>query len=221
MPIAYQQHLPITIDDVRPTDTNDGTGQALFFLMVALTVGSYASAMAVAPVTAKLSVAWRLAIAAAVGATVAGIGIVIAGPIYQIVDANQWGIWLLGWLYSFGIISIGVGLHPVLGKWTTPTLTALFVMLNVTSAGGVLPASMLPPVFAGLNTFWNGAAWLDAAQSLLYFPGRVFGFDGLRLALWATAGITLVVITHLWSIRKRRLADDTIGVTEEEEVIAA
>ena len=221
MPIAYEQHLPITVDDLRATNPNDASGQALFFLLVALTVGSYASAIAVAAVTARIAVGWRLGIGAAVAAVIAAIGVVVAGPIYQVVDGNQWGVWLLAWLYSFGIVSIGVGLHSVLGKWTTPTLTALFVMLNVTSSGGVFPASLLPPLFAGLNTFWNGAAWLDAVQSLLYFPGRAFGFDGLRLALWAATGIVLVVVTHLWSVRKRRLADDTISVTEEDEVIAA
>lgn len=221
MPVAYEQHLPITVDDIQSSSTNDSSGQGLFFLLVALTVGSYASAIAIAAVTAKLSIGWRLGISAGVAAVVAGIGVVIAGPIYQVIDGNQWGVWLLAWLYTFGIISIGVGLHPVLGKWTTPALTGLFVMLNVTSSGGVFSSTLMPPLFAGLNSFWNGAAWLDAVQSMLYFPGRAFGFDGLRLALWATAGVSLVLITHLWSVRKRRLADEAIPVTEEDEVIAA
>jgi ABC-type multidrug transport system permease subunit len=221
MPIAYQEHLPISVDDLRSANPNDASGQGLFFLLVALTVGSYASAIAVAAVTAKVSVGWRLGIGAATAAVVAGIGVIVAGPIYQVVQGDQWGVWLLAWLYSFGIIAIGVGLHPVLGKWTTPVLTGLFVMLNVTSSGGVFPASLMPPLFAGISTFWNGAAWLDAVQSLLYFPGRVFGFDGLRLALWAAAGVGLVLVTHLWSIRKRRLADESIAITEEDEVIAA
>lgn len=221
MPIAYEQHLPIAVDDLRAANPSDASGQGLFFLLVALTVGSYASAIAVAAVTAKVSVGWRLGIVAAVAGVIAAIGVIVAGPIYQVVDGNQWGVWLLAWLYAFGIISIGVGLHPALGKWTTPALTGLFVMLNVTSSGGVFPSSLMPPLFAGLNSFWNGAAWLDAVQSLLYFPGRAFGFDGLRLALWATAGIGLVLVTHLWSIRKRRLADESIDVTEEDEVIAA
>ncbi|GAA1440267.1 hypothetical protein [Leifsonia poae] len=223
LPIAYEQKLPVTVDDVRPTGVHDSTGQGLFFLMVALTVGSYAAAIAIAAVAGKLGIGWRVAISAATGLVIAGIGAVVAGPIFQVLNGNEWSIWLLASLYSFGIITIGVGLHPVLGRWTTPTLTILFVMLNITSCGGIFPQTMQPAFFAGLNTFWNGAAWLDAARSLTYFPGQVFGFDGLRLALWATAGVGLIAVTHLLSVRRRRIADESIAVTREEEesVVAA
>ena len=42
LPIAFRQHLPVAIDDVQPASPQDGTGQGLFFMMVALTVGAYA-----------------------------------------------------------------------------------------------------------------------------------------------------------------------------------
>ncbi|WP_431278161.1 hypothetical protein [Leifsonia poae] len=223
LPIAYEQHLPVTVDDVRPAAPADLTGQGLFFLLVALSVGSYASAIAVAAVTAKLAIGWRLAVSAAVALVVAGIGVVVAGPIYHVLSGNEWSIWLLGGLYALGIISLGVGLHPVLGKWTTPALTLLFVMLNFTSSGGIFASYLQPAFFAGLNTFWNGAAWLQAAKALTYFPGEAFGFAGLRLALWATAGILLVVVTHALSVRRRRLANESLVVSaeEEESVVAA
>lgn len=223
LPIAYEQHLPVTVDDVRPVGPQDGTGQGLFFLLVALSVGSYASAIAVAAVTARIAIGWRFAVAGAVSLVVAGIGVVVAGPIYGVLSGNEWSIWLLGALYVFGIVTIGIGLHPVLGKWTTPVLTMLFVMLNFTSSGGIFQAVLSPALFSGLNTFWNGAAWLEAARALTYFPGEVFGFAGLRLALWAAAGILLIVVTHLLSARRARLADEARLVTPEEEeaVVAA
>ena len=223
LPIAYQQHLPVTIEDVRPVTGDDATGQGLFFLMVALSVGAYSSAIAIAAVTARLGVGWRLAVGAAAALVVAGIGVVVAGGIYHVLNGNEWSIWLLGALYVFGIIAIGLGLHPVLGKWTTPALTLLFVMLNFTSSGGIFPHDMQPWFFAGLNTFWNGAAWLDAARALTYFPGQQFGFDGLRLALWAASGVALVGISHLLTVRRRAAADDTVPATaaEEEAVVAA
>jgi hypothetical protein len=223
LPIAYQQHLPVTIDDVRPVPADDGTGQGLFFLMVALSVGGYSSAIALAAVTARRGIGWRIAVSAATALVVAGIGCVVAGPIFHVLNGNEWGIWLLAALYTFGIIVIGVGLHPFLGRWTTPALTLLFVMLNVTSCGGIFPQDLQPPFFAGLNTFWDGAAWLDAVRALTYFPGRLFGFDGLKLALWATAGIGLMGVAHLLTVRRSRAADDTRVPTAEEEatVVAA
>ena len=207
LPIAYQQHLPVNIVDVRPGTPQDPGGQTLFFLLVALSVGAYASAVAIAAATARLAVGWRLGIGAVVAMAISAIGVLIAGAVYHALNGNEWNIWLLGGLYVFGIVSIGIGLHPFLGKWTTPALTLLFVMLNFTSSGGVYPASLAPGFFAALNSFWNGAAWLDAARDLTYFPQQSIGFDALRLALWAVAGVALVVVAALAERSRRAVAD--------------
>ncbi|GGF17633.1 hypothetical protein [Subtercola lobariae] len=217
LPIAYQQNLPLQLDDVVSVSDGDSTGQGLFFLLVALSVGGYASAVTIAALTGGISVRWRLAISAAVAAVIAAIGIIVAGPIYHVLGSNALGVGLFAWLYDFGIIAIGVGLHPILRKWTTPVLTMLFVMLNFTSSGGIFAAPFQPAFFAGLNTFWNGAAWLNAAQTLTYFPGQGFGFAALRLALWAGVGVALILLTHLWSIRRTAVADETALVTQEEQ----
>jgi hypothetical protein len=219
LPIAYAQHLPVVVDDVLPSGPHDTTGQGIFFLLVALTVGSYASAAAVAAVAGTMRVPWRFATAAGVSAVIAAIAVVVAGPIYQVIQSAQWDVWLLAWLYSFGVIVIGVGLHPLLGKWTTAALTLLFVMLNFTSSGGIFSAPFQPPFFAGMHAFWNGAAFIDAAQTLVYFPGQTFGLDALKLALWASAGLLLVVATHLWSVSRRRLADDLLPVGADERIL--
>lgn len=220
LPIAYQQHLPVTIDDVRPVPADDMTGQGLFFMMVAMSVGGYSSAIAIAAVAGRLGIGWRIAVSAATAVVVSAITTVVAGPLFHVLAGNEWSIGLLGALYTFGIITIGVGLHPMLGRWTTPVLTLLFVMLNVTTSGGIFPQNMQPPFFAGLSTFWTGAAWLDSARALTYLPGQQFGFDGLRLALWATAGLALIGVSHLLTVRRRRAADDTIEATAEEEETA-
>lgn len=222
-PIAYSQQLPLKVDDVVPVRAHDTSGQGLFFLLVALSVGGYASAVVVAGVTGRVNPGWRTGLCAVTAGVFSGIALIVAGPIFQIVDTNTWKIWLMSWLYVFGIVTIGVGLHPVLGKWTTPILALLFVMLNFTSSGGVFTPAFQPELFAGLNTFWDGAAWLNASQALLYFPGRTFGMEGLRLAIWAGVGLMLISLTHLWTIRTQRLADDTRSVSaqEEEEIVAA
>ncbi len=221
-PIAYEQHLPLKIVDVRSGTEQDPAGQSLFFLMIAITVGAYASSVAISASASKLGILWRMGIGAVAGFVVAAAAIIIAGGVYHALNGNEWLIWLLSGLYAFGIISIGIGLHPFLRGWTTPTLTALFVMLNVTSAGGVYPSYLEPTFFAGLTTFWNGAAWLDAARMLTYFPGQNIGFDALRLSLWAVAGIALIVIGHLATRSRRVLADETIAATaQEEELVVA
>ncbi|WP_052227067.1 hypothetical protein [Microbacterium mangrovi] len=221
LPIAYRQHLPVVVDDVQPTSEHDSTGQGLFFMMVALTVGSYACAAAVSAVAGRMRPVWRIATTAAVTAVVTAIVVVVAGPIYHVVAHGIWSLAFLSWLYAFGITMIGVGLHPVLGRWTTAIVTMLFVMLNFTSCGGIFAAAFMPSLFAGLHAFWNGAAFIDASQALVYFPGQTWGLDGLKLGIWAGVGILLVVVTHVWSERRRRLADENLPVTSDERIVAA
>ena len=222
MPIAYQAHLPFTVQDVVPTGDQDTTGQGLFFLLVALSVGGYASAIAVAAFAARLRPLWTAVIGLATAGVVAGIGIVIAGPLYGIITTHRWEIFLFAWMYDAIIVALGVGLHPLLGRWTTPILTMLFVMLNFTSSGGIFQPAFQPGFFAGLNTFWSGAAWLQAAQDLQYFPGASLGRSSLVLALWLAVAVLLCVVVHGLVARRARIAREReVTPLEEEEVVAA
>jgi hypothetical protein len=222
MPIAYQAHLPFTVQDVVPAGPEDSTGQGLFFLLVALSVGGYASAIAVAAFATRLRPLWTVVVGLVTAGVVAGIGIVIAGPLYGIITTHRWEVFLFAWMYDAIIVALGVGLHPLLGRWTTPVLTMLFVMLNFTSSGGIFQPAFQPGFFAGLNTFWSGAAWLQAAQDLLYFPGASLGRSSLVLALWLAAAVLLCIVVHGLVARRTRIAREReVTPLEEEEVVAA
>lgn len=220
-PIAYGQHLPLNVVDVVPAGAHDTTGQGLFFLLVALSIGGYASAIPIAGAMGRFPLAWRFGLAAVASAVVAAIGVVVAGPVYHVIETGHWAVWLFSWLYVATIVLLGLGLHPLLRHWTTPVLTLTFVALNFTSSGGIFAPALQPGLFAALNSFWNGAAWLHAVQTLTYFPGQNFGFDALRLALWLVPGALLMVLTHLWSVRRTRLADEEVPVLEVDAVVAA
>lgn len=222
LPIAYEQHVPFRVVDVVPTGDQDTTGQGLFFLLVALSVGGYASAIAVAAVATKLRPVWTAVVGLATAGVVAGIGTVVAGPVYGVLTTHQWQVFLFAWLYDAVIIALGIGLHPVLGRWTTPILTMLFVMLNFTSSGGIFQPAFQPGFFAALHTFWSGAAWLQAAQDLQYFPDASLGRPALVLVLWFVAAVLLGVVVHGLVARRTRIAREReVGSLEEEEVVAA
>ncbi|MCC9176095.1 ABC transporter permease [Arthrobacter sp. zg-Y750] len=221
LPLAYESEKPLQVVDVVPTNEHDPTSQGLFFLLVAMSVGGYSSAVAISAVAGRISVLWRAAVALASSAVIAAMGVIIAGPVYGVIEHSHWGIWLLTWLYVATITLLGVAMYPMLRKWTTPTLTLLFVMLNFTSSGGIFTFETVPPFFAALGSFWNGAAWLHAAQGLVYFPGQAFGTDLLKLAIWLAAGAGLLALTHLWSVRRTRLADELARAREDEEGLAA
>ncbi|MBT2503710.1 hypothetical protein [Curtobacterium sp. ISL-83] len=222
LPIAYGQHLPFTVKDVVPAGDQDSTGQGLFFLLVALSVGGYASAIAVAAFATRLRAVWTVVVGLATAGVVAGIGILIAGPVYGVVTDHRWQVFLFAWMYDAIIIGLGIGLHPILGRWTTPILTMLFVMLNFTSSGGIFQPAFQPGFFAALHAFWSGAAWLQAAQDLQYFPGASLGRPSLVLALWLAATVLLCVVVHGLVARRTRIAREReVTRLEEEEVVAA
>jgi hypothetical protein len=66
-----------------------------------------------------------------------GIGALLAGPAFHVARHGLAALWGMAWLYSAGILFVGVGLHTFLKWWTTLTMMVLFVMLNFTSSGGL------------------------------------------------------------------------------------
>ncbi|MFE6868239.1 hypothetical protein ACFVFS_16945 [Kitasatospora sp. NPDC057692] len=202
--VAGQQGLPLAVTDLTTPSEGDPTGQGLFFLLVALSIGSYGSVAVIGAAGAALAMRIRVLVGLGVSLVVSLIGIVTAGPVFHVVDHDLAGVWALGWLYAAGVIGIGIGLHGFLRRWTTLVMMVLFVMLNFTSSGGVYRPDLQNGFFGGLHSFWTGAGFLEGARSLLYFDGGA-GFGGhlLVLALWLAAAGVLVAGAALYERRGR------------------
>ncbi|GAB2691029.1 hypothetical protein [Kitasatospora kifunensis] len=192
--VTAAQGTALKVTDLVPTAPGDPTGQGIFFLLVALSIGSYGSAAVIGAAGAALSVRLRAAVGVVTALVVSVIGIVTAGPVFHVLDHDYAAVWALAWLYSTGIVLLGIGLHTFLKRWTTLTLMVLFVMLNFTSSGGICRPELQPGLFGALHHFWNGAGFLEGARSILYFDGGV-GLGGrvLSLALWLVAGLLVLV----------------------------
>lgn len=200
--VTAAQHVPLTTTDVTTLAHGDPTGQGLFFLLVALSIGSYGSVAVIAAAGAGTSMGARALIALATSLIVSVIGIALAGPIFHLIDHDYAQIWAMGWLYSAGILAIGVGLHTFLQRWTTLTMMALFVMLNFTTSGGVYAPQLQNGFFGALHTFWNGAGFVEGARSLLYFGGNGFGARIASLALWFAAGPVILLVAGRYERRR-------------------
>ncbi|MGW5519472.1 ABC transporter permease [Nocardia africana] len=193
--VTAQQNLPLRTIDIAPTASGDPTGQGLFFVLVALSIGAYGSVAAISVAGAGTRMAVRALTAVATSLVVSVIGIVLAGPVFHVVDHDYASIWAMGWLYAAGILFIGIGLHPFLKRWTTLAMMVLFVMLNFTTSGGIYRPELQNGFFGALHSFWNGAGFVEGARSLLYFDGNG-GLGGriASLALWFAAGVVLVLV---------------------------
>ncbi|MFJ6788552.1 ABC-2 transporter permease [Streptomyces angustmyceticus] len=202
-PIAAHQGAPLKVTDVAPPAEDDPTGQGIFFLLVAVSIGSYASVAVIGGAGAVLPVRWRAALAIGTSLVVSLIGAAFAGPVFHLVEHGLRGLWGMAWLYSAGILLIGTGLHTFLKRWTTLGVMALFVMLNFTSSGGIFRPEMQNGFFAALHSFWNGAGFVEGTRSHVYFddyglPGHVWTLVG-----WLVAGLLMVGVAALAEKRRR------------------
>ncbi|MFF0423921.1 hypothetical protein ACFYUJ_05855 [Streptomyces sp. NPDC004520] len=202
--VAAAQDAPLKVTDVAPTASGDPTGQGVFFLLVALSIGSYASVAVIGGAGAALPMRIRALLAAGMSLVVSLIGTLFAGPVFHLVDQGLGGVWALSWLYAAGILAVGVGLHTFLRRWTTLGVMVLFVMLNFTSSGGIYRPELQPGFFGALHAFWNGAGFVEGVRGHVYFDGHGLGRNVLVLALWLLAGAVLLVLAGLTEARRRK-----------------
>ncbi|MEV5971867.1 hypothetical protein [Streptomyces sp. NPDC051921] len=201
--VAATQGHPLKVTDVAPVSPGDPTGQGVFFLLVALSIGSYASVAVIGGAGAVLPMRIRALLAAGMSLLVSLIGTAFAGPLFHLVDHGLGGVWAMSWLYCAGILLIGVGLHTFLKRWTTLGVMVLFVMLNFTSSGGIYRPELQPGFFGSLHAFWNGAGFVEGVRDHVYFDGHALGGNILVLTFWLLAGIVLTVTAGLAEARRR------------------
>ncbi|ROP54981.1 hypothetical protein [Streptomyces sp. PanSC9] len=211
-PVAAKEGAPLKVTDVAAPVADDPTGQGLFFLLIALSIGSYASVAALGAGGAALAMRVRALLALGVSAVVSGIGALLAGPVFHLAHHDLAGVWGMAWLYSAGILLIGVGLHTFLKRWTTLTMMVLFVMLNFTSSGGLFRPELQNGFFGTLHAFWNGAGFVEGVRSLLYFDGDGLASDVWTLVVWLLVGLAVTGLAALYE-RPRRARHAAAGST--------
>ncbi|MFD8418445.1 hypothetical protein [Streptomyces sp. NPDC059466] len=212
-PVAARQGAVLKVTDVAPTVADDPTGQGLFFLLIALSIGSYASVAALGAAGAELALRIRALLAVGVSAVVSAIGALLAGPVFHLAHHDLASVWGVAWLYSAGILFIGVGLHTFLKRWTTLAMMVLFVMLNFTSSGGLFRPELQNGFFGALHSFWNGAGFVEGIRSLLYFDRDGLTGDVGTLAVWLAVGLLVTAVAGAVERRRAR------GAVEEESAL--
>ncbi|MFF9503333.1 hypothetical protein [Streptomyces sp. NPDC014656] len=204
--VAAGQDAPLKVTDLAPTASGDPTGQGVFFLLVAVSIGAYASVAVISAAGAALPMRIRALLAAGTSLVVSLIGTLFAGPVFHLVDHGLAGVWALSWLYAAGVLLIGIGLHTYLRRWTTLGVMVLFVMLNFTSSGGIYRPELQPGFFGSLHAFWNGAGLVEGIRGHVYLDGHGLGGNVLVLALWFLAGILLVTLAGRTEAKRNALA---------------
>ncbi|MDI3409193.1 ABC-2 transporter permease [Streptomyces cavernicola] len=204
--VSDAQGTPLKVTDVAPPASGDPTGQGVFFLLVALSIGSYASVAALGAAGSALPMRLRALLVAGTSFVVSLIGAAFAGPVFHLVDHGLWGVWAMSWLYSAAILFIGVGLHTFLKRWTTLGVMVLFVMLNFTSSGGIFRPELQNGFFASLHAFWNGAGFVEGVRDLVYFDGHGLARNVWVLVAWLAVGLVVMAAAGITERRRGEAA---------------
>lgn len=196
---------PPRVVDVTPSDPHrDPSGQSVFFLLVALTVGAYGTGIAIAVAGATRSVWVRLGLALIASTLTAGVVSAIAVWGLDAVPGAQWAIFGLSIPYALAAMLFAIGLHPMIGRFTTLAMVTVFVGLNFTTCGGVLAPEMQPRFFAVLHDFWIGSGFNEAARDIAYFPQVSIAGDVGTIFGWLIAGLALVTVAATVERRRAR-----------------
>ncbi|NNG37667.1 hypothetical protein HJ588_00040 [Flexivirga sp. ID2601S] len=131
-------------------------------------------------------------------------------------------VWGLSLLYTAVVLLIGVGLHPILGRFSTITYAAIFVALNFTTSGGVFPTTLQPAFFGWLHHFWIGAGFVESLRRVLYFPDVSVAGPLAILLGWLVLGVLCIGLAHLVERRRTtaaaRLERGRLSARVEEEL---
>ncbi|WP_341267595.1 hypothetical protein [Gordonia malaquae] len=202
--VSAHTQTRLVITDVVPADpATDPSGQSLFFLLVALTVGSYGTGIAIAVAGGGRSVGVRLAFAASAAIAVPAAVIAVAS-VFDALPGSGWGVFGLAVPYALATMLFAIGLHPLIGRFTTFAMVTIFVGLNFTTSGGVFAPALQPAFFGVLHNFWIGAGFNEAARNLAYFPNLSIAGELGKLAGWLVAALVLVAVATV--VERRRHA---------------
>lgn len=194
--VSERTHVPLHVTNAVPLDASDPAGQNAFFFLVVLSVSSYAMSIAVGAAGATRSWRDRLLLGLGASLVIALVETALAAYVFGMFGGHVGVTFGLSLLYSLAIMLVGIGLHPILTRFSTLVFATAFVGLNFTSSGGVFEPMMQPAFFQWLNQFWIGAGFIEAMRRILYFPhlsvaqpvGLIVGWLGFG-ALCVLAGI--------------------------------
>jgi hypothetical protein len=216
--VTAAQGVPLTVTNIVQPASGDTNGDALFFLLIAMTIGCYTSIAVIGTAGAALGMPVRMLVGLATSLVISVIGIVTAGPAFGVVSHDYVPVWAMSWLYCAGIVAIGIGLHTFLKRWTVMAMCMLFVVINFPSAGGVYGPDMQNRFFGALHSFWDGAQFLEGARDLLYFPAVGVAGHLVTLALWLAAGLVLIAVAAWREQRKPAVVLVGTDLEAEQEI---
>ncbi|MFG1810000.1 DUF3533 domain-containing protein [Streptomyces sp. NPDC049040] len=203
----------VTITDLRPPNPADGRGLSSFYLVVGVIVGGYLGSAALAmSFGARPANPHRTAIrlgALAVLSVLSGLGgAIIADTVFDALPGHFVALWWISTLITFATAAGGMAFQVLLGPAGIALSVLIFVVLGNPSAGGVFPASLLPPFWRDLGPALPNGAGVTLVRNYSYFGGNSTATAWWVLSLWVVGGVLVSFVGRPALLARQRAARD-------------
>ncbi|WP_055704138.1 carboxypeptidase regulatory-like domain-containing protein [Streptomyces puniciscabiei] len=204
--LAAHNHQKLTVTDVAPTVSKDGSGATLVYFGIAWNVPGYILATTLLRAVTfnrrkkLITVAGAAGLFSAVGFLV-GVGLDFF--------PNDPAALAIAFLLTTAVATFSLGMAPFVKHFFPLAGLGLYVVLSVPSSG-LVPVQLLPGFFQGLHAVMPLGNAVDALRGVLYFDGAGVLKPVLALCAWITAGWALLGLDawHHHRMAVRRGAQD-------------
>nr|WSX78879.1 ABC transporter permease [Streptomyces sp. NBC_00899] len=192
----------VTIVDLRAPNPADGRGLSSFYLVVGVIIGGYlgsaALAMSFGARPANLHRTLVRLGALAVLSVLSGLGAaIIADLVFDALPGHFWSLWWIAVLITFAASAAGMAFQVLLGQIGIALSVLIFVVLGNPSAGGVFPASLMPPFWRDIGPALPNGAGVTLVRNYSYFGGHDTATAWWVLSAWAVGGVLVGILASL------------------------
>ncbi|MDT0321270.1 ABC-2 transporter permease [Streptomyces millisiae] len=197
-PAAEAAGARITVRDIKPLQSGDPRGLAVFYITIAAVIIGFLGTVQLVVNAPALRPAARLAFTAGY-AGLGGFGIVVVVDWWlgalELPVFGSWGILTLT-MFTAGMVY--TMFNVLFGRWALLPTWALMVMLGNPSSGGAVSWPLLPTALGVIGRWLPPGASVNAQHTAIYFAGHQHLQPYLVLGGWA-----LLSLAVFWALRAR------------------
>ncbi|WP_405014329.1 ABC transporter permease [Kitasatospora sp. NBC_01539] len=197
-PAGQAAGLPVAVTDIRPLQSTDPQGLAVFYISLAAVIIGFVGAVQLSVHARALDPPERIAFTAAyavlggfaVAATVDwGLGVL------DLPFAESWGILTLTMCTTGMVFTM---FNTLIGRWAILPTWGLMVLLGNPSSGGAVSWPLLPQPLGLIGRWLPPGASVNAQHTAIYFRQDQYAFPYLVLLGWLALS---TAVFWLWQDR--------------------
>ncbi|NEA58772.1 ABC transporter permease [Streptomyces sp. SID13666] len=185
---------PVTVRDIRPLQSTDPQGLALFYISLAAVIIGFVGAIQLSVHARALNAGERIAFTALYSALGGFVICAVVDWLLGVLDLPFAQSWLILALTMFTSGMVFTMFNTLVGRWAMIPTWGLMVLLGNPSSGGAVSWPLLPSPLGHIGRWLPPGASVNAQHNAIYFAGHQFVFPYLVLIAWSTVAVTVFTV---------------------------